>query len=451
MIPSQCAVDHAAERALSNRLYAVLAGMLAMMLCYGIQALAQFSHTALWAFWCIFWLIMYRVQPNQQLMELIRPALPLIIWLVLYYLWGAIVSPVPVVLDAVRQSFFVLTVLVALTITLSRHEYLATFANAAQVGLVVNLIIMLLMANTSWFQDFLISRNLIQVEEQLKMNRFAGLWGNANVAAYVSLLIIILSTWSKPWLAWIGRASGVAILYMTASRTGTWILVFMLLHALFVVVRQKRSRLPVVITATLLFCMSICAGSIIADSALQRVDNPNISRVVDITESRTRDKGADSRVDVLLYWKPFLEKAPWYGYGLNAMMGGVHGESTFRSDLPPLGIHNLYLGIWLDIGVIGMITFLIVIGSQLFKSFRIASTVTNRWAVFSLSLLLPVFSLFNHNMLSSIDGIIGYILLFLLPASPAIFSGRAGYSQPLLVRRSKWHSQCSERPGSSAE
>jgi O-antigen ligase len=152
--------------------------------------------------------------------------------------------------------------------------------------------------------------------------------------------------------------------------------------------------------------------------------NPTLARVLDVSESRTVESGGGSRLDVLKDWLKLVPAEPWYGYGLYTLFGGESAEAVARPGFPLHGPHNLYLGIFLDTGCVGLLSFLAVIAYQLNRIRRVPLPSSDRQALFAFCFILLVFSNFNHDMLTDYGGWIGYSLLFLLASSPALAGER---------------------------
>jgi len=66
---------------------------------------------------------------------------------------------------------------------------------------------------------------------------------------------------------------------------------------------------------------------------------------------------------------PALEKQPILGYGTSSAAEGLRNLYLGTNSLY-FSSHNLYLKIWLELGIIGLIVFLGIVGSSLWKGFR---------------------------------------------------------------------------------
>jgi O-antigen ligase len=309
-----------------------------------------------------------------------------------------------------------------LAIVTSHPRRWATFANATQFVLVGQLLIMVFVMIYPEYQSYPIFN---PSEVDLESDRFGGLWRNANVAALMTLLILMLSYWANRWVALLGQITGCTIVYLTASRTGILILVGLILWYILFGVNFK-TRMKIVLAAAL---MLFAGGWYIGYETSMGYEgsktfdfireNQTFARVLDIDESKAREAHKESRIDVVKEWIPFIIKEPWYGYGLNSMMGRERAETESRRTFP-IGIHNLYLGILIDVGLTGLLTFLIVIGWQLARIYKAPLDQPIRRMLFALCFITLVFAFANHNLVSDYPGWFAFSLMFLLPSSPAL-------------------------------
>jgi O-antigen ligase len=288
--------------------------------------------------------------------------------------------------------------------------------------LVLNLAVTMLLINRPEYQHLpFFSRLNVDVDS----DRFAGLWGNANVAGLTSLMGLALCRWASRMHARIGVVSGLLIIYFTESRTATWILVSLsLIYLVFQASRRFRLNaawITLVLAVGTFFALNATGTRI--SSLLET--NPTIARVLDVTESKNREEGRGSRMDVLKEWLQKVPPEPWYGYGLYTFNGGRVGDvPVARPEFPEIGPHNLYLGIYMDVGILGLLSFLCLIAFQVNVIHRTPLMPSSRNMIFALCAILLIFSNFSQNMLSDYQGWIGYALIFLLPASPALASQR---------------------------
>jgi O-antigen ligase len=400
-----------------------LTGILCTMFGGAFPALVtMFGHGADLAMWFSLWGLLATFWAELPLRRLLAPAAPMILWMVFYVVWGTMAADYPIFDEAYRLGLRFLTVAAAMAVVTSRPGRLRVFANAVQLMLVVNLAVTLLLMNRPGYQEMPM---FAQLNVDVESDRFAGLWGNANVAGLVSLMALALAAWASPALARIGRACGLAIIYLTASRTAAWILVGLTVGYLAFLapprVRAKALAAALVLAVCGFFALKWTGASVERLVA----DSPTISRVLDLTESTTASTRSGTRRGVLAAWFRRIPAEPWYGYGLYTLYGGESSDVAARPGFPVVGPHNLYVGIYLDVGIVGLATFLAVILAQLVRIRRCPLVPRARHVILGFTLVLLGFSFFNHNMLSSYPGWIGYSLLFLLPAAPALAEQRS--------------------------
>jgi hypothetical protein len=399
--------------------FKALAVYFLIMMGGGLQTISNIYRPALWASLGIIWILIAWEASKLPLSRLIRPSLPFAIWVGCYYIWGVIVSPVPVFALAIKMTFYFSMIASGILVITSRPSYLETFATYVQAALVLNLAVtLLLVAHPEYSRFFADPEMAVTSERLLNTDRFAGLWGNANQAGFASLFMIVISAWARPVMRWVGRISGVTIIYLTASRQSTWLFILLLGLYLVIVLARSAKRQFVI--------FALCACAVSAFLVLDKLpvtelkNDPRIARVLDIHEHETRAKGANSRLDWLKIWMPYLIHGPWHGHGLASMAGSDTPMTVPRTDVPFMGIHNLYFGLWADVGILGLITFLLILGRQVIKAAFLPLTPTLKWAAVSLALIVVIDSFVKHTLLYDMDGMAAYALLFILPGSPAM-------------------------------
>jgi O-antigen ligase len=102
------------------------------------------------------------------------------------------------------------------------------------------------------------------------------------------------------------------------------------------------------------------------------------------------------------------------------MAGSDTPMTVMRYDVPYSGIHNLYLGLWADAGILGLASFLGVVGWQVFKTFRRRYPPMVQWGLVALILVVLGDSVVKHSLIYDMDGVASYLMIFLLPMSPAL-------------------------------
>lgn len=388
----------------------------------------SFGQAADYGMWILLWALLASFCMELPLHRLLKPATPLVAWMALYICWGIMAADYPIFTEGYRLAFRFGSIAAAMAVVTSRPERLRMFANALQWVLVLNLAVTVLLMARPEYQGLGL---LARMNVDLEADRFAGFWGNANQAGLVALLILVLSRWASPWQGRIGQVCGLAIIYLTESRTATWISVTLaVLYVVFAARRRVKLNL-------LLAVLVLAAGGLFAlkssGASLRTVvaNNPTLSRVLDVSESKNEQAAGGSRLTVVKDWLRLVPSEPWYGYGLYTLFGGESSESVPRPGFPVVGPHNLYLGILLDVGLGGLLSFLAVIGFQLRRIRRLPLVPGARHVLFAFCFIILVFSNFNHDMLTDYAGWIAYSLLFLLPASKALAADRIAEEEPL--------------------
>lgn len=376
-----------------------------------------FSRNALWIIWALFLLFIIILGVQLWLPRLILPAMPLMAWLAVYICWGVLAAPYPILESGSRLGFRFLCIIASMAIVTSHPRRLALFANGAQWALLVNLLVTAwLMAHPEYQQHPF----FLRLNETFSSDRFAGMWGNANEAGLAALFILVLSHWAKPWIAWVGRISGLMIIYLTESRTAFWIaMTLALLYLLFAAGKKSRYRAVMITMVLVLMGVGYLSSSKNGGFAFIK-ENPSLARVFDLSESKTRQRGDASRMDLAKQWLPVVAKEPWFGYGLFSAEGDESQETRVKRGFPAQGTHNLYLALYIDAGWVGLLLFLFVIARQLFKIRQIPLDPADHRMLFALCFIVLAFSLANHTMVTDFIGWMGFSLIFLLPMSPAL-------------------------------
>ncbi len=311
-----------------------------------------------------------------------------------------------------------------MAIFVQKYKHLHFFANCTQWILFFNILFLLLVVIYPSFQSIVTPDALAGDAYEASKERFAGLWGNPNMAGYVCVVVIILSTWATRWVAWVGRISGVAIIYFSASRKAALLLTIIFLMNILIVQRRNIKAWLLVGAGALIVVVPFLFDNRVMGSSVSRLANDQkLSRMVDLSESQSGDD--ESRVALLKHWIPIVSAAPWYGYGLGSMAGYDSQGRIPRKELFITGTHNTYLGIWVDVGPIGLIAFLGVFSIYIYRYLVSSFSPTTRWALLSLMVCNILILTVSHNHLFCAEGIMAFSLFFLLPTSPALMGEEA--------------------------
>jgi O-antigen ligase len=352
--------------------------------------------------------------------RLLRPVLPFSAWLLFYLAWGTLAAPYPILDEAVRMGIKFFTLIMAMAVVTSTPHRLRVFANGAQLLLLVNLAVtVLLITRPEYQQHPFFAKMGVEAAD-----RFAGLWGNANAAGLTTLVVLTITRWASPRMALVGRLCGPLIIYLTESRTATWLLVAMVVFYLAFLARARVRLRALVLLLALAAGALYTLNSTGSSLAALAESNPGLARILDVTESRTTEAGGQSRLEVLKDWLGKVPGEPWYGYGLYTFFGGESDKAVPRPGFPTVGPHNQYLAIFLDIGGLGLVSYLAILALQLAAIRRARLVPGAGHMLYALFFTLLCISNFSHNMLTDYTGWEALPLLFLLPASPALAADR---------------------------
>jgi O-antigen ligase len=291
---------------------------------------------------------------------------PYAAWLIYFFAWGTLFSRdqaavLPDVLRVLAKDFLILG---AVAVAIVDRRHISRLAGLIQIAVIINLGI------SVW--QLIDPQALVSLAYALdpasvsfSALRPAGLWINPNEAAFALLMGLLISGWVRGPLAWAGRMSAIAGLYLTASRSGLYIL--LLCAFVYVAFRVKPWRIRYSLVPAVLAGAAVLGGF-----ALMVVERPpeglelnveqgsTLSRVLDVTESVATARGVETRGEITLQAAQAALEAPWYGYGIFTFQGT--SIASLQSPLPYLGAHDIYLVVWGETGILSLLTYLLVLG-----------------------------------------------------------------------------------------
>ena len=198
--------------------------------------------------------------------------------------------------------------------------------------------------------------------------RFYGSFSNPNEAAVVcgfaaALALAFLRTGRAPLLAGGGLALALAALALTFSRTVWLAMPVVLAHALLASRPRERRRL-----AGALVLVGVLAAPPVVSLGAESLQDPyGLMRVEQLLQAFS----ADSLDDIPLggrdvFWRLGAEKvveAPLVGNGL----GRLHRieKTWFNAEGKYFGVHNEYLMLWGEAGIIPLVLFVVFLGTLL--------------------------------------------------------------------------------------
>jgi O-antigen ligase len=213
----------------------------------------------------------------------------------------------------------------------------------------------------------------------------------------ILFLLLALSSRHHRWITWLAAGLCAALVALSKSATGVVIVVGVL--GLIPLYRSLRLR------ATLslgVWIMAILLGGTLLTIVLANAEP--------VFAALGRDTTLTGRTDLWLVVLANIAQEPWLGHGYNAFWLGWSGASgsVFGSvGWEPPHSHNGLLDLALDLGVVGVLTFLIgfaLAARDAFRCARVTDTVAGMWPLVFLSFMVLANSsesnvLRQHNVL----------------------------------------------------
>lgn len=317
-------------------------------------------------------LLVMRIESIAQLSRDIGPIVPYMAWLILFWCWGLLFSPYPgsVAGEVIRVLFRNLLFLIAVALTLTDRRSYRLFARLVLVAIFVNYFIAQRQISDPQFAlDF--ARMLGEESYTANSVRPAGLWINPDEAAFALLFGLLVIARERGLLVWLGRAAAAYTIYLTASRSGNYILALCVgAYLLFKLWQHVQSfRRAAVLFNLLALLYAVGLGLYYTDN-LPRYDiaqDAALSRILDFQESNTDYTRADLTDAVYR----LTLNAPWHGYGAMGLQDAQTSRLYFQSALPGLGAHNIFLAIWGEVGLLGLAGYLAVLAFGISQVFRL--------------------------------------------------------------------------------
>lgn len=403
---------------------ALLALLMAVVMSGILPYFSYYFRAATWIVWAACLVLIALLTWELPLGRLLVPAMPYLLWLGFYLGWALIVSPITNWVFAVKTLALTALFTASAALIAARGGTLRTFANGVQFALAANLLLMVLLPRVSALAAIIDTVQNNTTTFHLGVTRYGGLWGNPNMAGYICLVATILSVLATPWIGWIGRLSALPLLFFAASRKALIMYLFIVL--LYALISYGRSLKAWILVGTVVAGLGLTAA-LNDELGLQMrstSENAMVARVLDVEERETAARGGQTRVDLFHRWVGLLAAEPWYGYGLESMAGTIVDEKdpskVISRGLFPLGTHNTYLGVLIEIGPIGFLAFVLVMLHYARRSLFHPGANLARWITASL-VMCNLISLFvSHNHLFALEGQLAFALMFILPACPGL-------------------------------
>jgi len=397
----------------------ILSVLLAIIIAGALPLLSYFFRPLTWMVWVSIIWITYRFSKELPLWRLIRPAALYLLWLFFYLVWALIVSPNTDIVFAVKVALTTLTLGCCMAIFTAKPHYLRIWANAVQFAIIGNLLVLVLMTRSAEFAALVQARSIGSNVYEFGISRFGGLWGNANNAGFVCLVATILSVLATPWIAWLGRLSCLPLLYLGVSRKSVILYLLIILYYL-IAVRGRNVKFWIV-TVTIMFSTAVAfeLSEGLRTQTQSARGNATVSRLMDLRETEISQSGRQTRLDLLHQWMTAVQAEPWYGYGLKAMGGTVYDEKDPEKvavkGLFPMGTHNTYLGVLIEIGPLGFVAFILMLIHYMRNCLFTGGDPITRWVLVSFMVVNLATLLVSHDHLFNVEGVAAFTLFLLLP------------------------------------
>jgi O-antigen ligase len=417
-----------------------LSVLMTSILAGALGPLSLIHRSATWAVWGCIIVLIFLARKELPLVRLLLPVLPYMLWLCFYLIWGLIVSPNTDLGFAAKLLVTTTILALSMAILTANPNHLRIFANCAQFAVVANLLLWLLIPWSAQISALILKIAGRTDPDFSGFSRYGGMLGNPNMLGYICIVTTILSVLAVPWIAWMGRLSCLPLLYLGASRKST--MLYLAIILIYVMVVQRRS-FKFWVTAAVLALSSVLV-LVLSDGLTAKshsaTDNPVISRIMDLQEKDTDQRGGMTRADLLQHWISTLRDEPWYGYGLRAMVGRVydeeHPEKVLVKGPYSMGAHNTYLGVWVEVGPVGFFAFLLLLFHYSRRCLFNGGDPITKWVLISFLVVNLAFLFVSHSHLFSFEGMACFTLFFLLPSS----SGLWGLGRSLTWKQDSLHS-----------
>jgi O-antigen ligase len=340
---------------------------------------------------------------------------PYVCWLLIVYCaWGSLVTVGSVPADEVAKLFLKnAIVLAAFSLAVVSLRDLKKAASWLQVIVLLNVAICIQELSD---RDLILTlaRAVDPLATAYDLQRCAGLWRNPDEASFAFIFGFLIAHWANRPMAWIGRLACVAGIFMTASRTGAYVIVGCCAVSLLSNLRPKefsRRLTSISLAAAMLAVtgLALSRSSFFDDLANQR----QIRRILDPTEHSDRASGAPSRLEIA---RAALDRAcerPFTGFGIFSYED-LRVISTISAGLV-LGAHNIFLIVFGETGIFGFLTYLFILGWGLRRAFYQGIRADDRLVLVLMWLSYIVIGFAWHNQFIDFGGMLYVSFLYHLP------------------------------------
>jgi hypothetical protein len=339
---------------------------------------------------------------------------PYLVWVLFYLLWGTLASPAPEYIIGQVQTLIIrnLAFMMMIALAIVDRTDVNRLANYFQLAAVLNMLVSLWSTNDP---DVMFALQGVNEDQSFDDLRPAGLWGNPNTAAYIWLFFTMMSYWASPGYRWSGRVAAVVGIFLSASRSGMYLLILCLLLMAFFSLR-KLTYHPLHI-AVIGFSTALLVGlfwtNAFAPSEVETDETTawKINRLLDFKEENTTNK--ETRLDLaMLYYHRAME-APWYGYGVFRFYGS--GRYPLHLNTHNLGSHNSYLVVVGETGIFGCVVYIWCVAMGLRRLFLPGMVFQERFMFSLIWMVYLIFSMVRHTQFVSINSMFMSGIMYHVP------------------------------------
>jgi O-antigen ligase len=336
----------------------------------------------------------------------LRWVAPYLGWVLFYCYWGALVAPPEIPLDEIlKTALKTVLVIGGLAFAVTGRPALRRFAGWVQLAALVNAGISVWeTAHPEMIRSLALAHD--PTATAFNVERPAGIWSNPDEASFAYLFALLMSCWARGPLAWVGRVACMVGIYLTASRTGAYVLS---LGVIFLILGKLRTlRWPPGAVAAVLMGALVLAGAITAavtlapSGAFDLSQNRQVQRILDFSETDARSSGDMGRVDIARAAAAQALDGPWYGHGMYTFQL----EPKDPYSILKIGAHNLFITVWGEAGVLGGISYFCLLIYGLSRLFNQTLEERDRLLMMLLWGSYLVIGLTWHNQITSFAGML---------------------------------------------
>lgn len=299
-------------------------------------------------------------------------------WFSCYVVWGLLVTASPnsqLLADMIRMVFRNYLIIIAVVVGLNNLRSFMIFNYLVQAAIIINCAVSLWQVNNpQMITDLAYARN--PTGDAFNVLRPAGIWINPDEAAFAFLFAFLIAFKGRGFFFVLARLAGITGIYLSASRTGMYILVLYALIALLFVlksVRLSRGRIvALVCTSSLLLSLLLLMPFSANKPEVNLSDNLTVGRILDFSESAYATDY--TRTDVTMAVFNAVMQSPIQGHGLFVFQRPdlflpIHLFNTAFRRINN-GAHNIYLVVWGETGIGVFLGYLLVLGFGVLGVFR---------------------------------------------------------------------------------